>query len=153
MTKEKTKFEKFFSFNINEDELTNQIKNYNSLKINKSYRGIASLIIFTISAISLFAAVLMKDQIQSMDGAFFGILIYAVLGVFILKGKKWAILTAMVLWTSDKALFIVQMIQSGSGGIFIVFCFWLLVMRFFWRALEVENYKQELADLMNDSKK
>lgn len=141
------------SFHIGEENLKNQIANYDSLKINKSYRGISALIIFAICAISFLAVFLLKDQLASLSGAFIGISIYMIVGVFVYKGRRWAIITAMILWTSDKAIFIYQALQTGSGGSFVVFFFWIVVMKFFWRALEVENYRKDLAQFVKENPK
>lgn len=150
MDKKKSKMSDCLSFNIGEDELKNQIANYETLRINKSYRGISALIVFAICAVSVLAAFMLKDQITSMSGALIGIAIYSFAGLFILKGRRWAMIMAMILWSADKMMFIYQTMQAGGGGAFVVFFFWIVVMRFFWRALEVENYRKELADLMKE---
>lgn len=151
MTQQKTKFEKFFSFNIDDDELKNQVQNYKTLAINKSYRGICTLIISGISFMTLLALALMEQESANKEAAFFGISIYLMIAYFIHQGKRKAILTAMVIWSLDKMLYIAFILQSGGQGAVFVFCFWILVMRFFWRALEVENFRIELQKKVNSN--
>ena len=151
MAKEKTKLEKFFSLDIDDEELKKQITNYNTLKINESYRGISALIILAISVMSIAMAYSLRDQLESVSSAIFGISVYLLVGYFVYKGSKKAMMIAMLLWTSDKLLFIFQSGNLGVG-LFVVFFFWFVVIRFFWRALEVEKYKSELERMMKDQK-
>lgn len=144
MANNKSKFEKFFSFYIDEDELKNQVQHYNSLTINKSYRGICALIIGAISLVTLLAIALVQQEGGNKEAAFFGLAIYLMIAYFIYQGKRTAIWAAMILWSLDKMLYIFWVLQNGGQGVVFVFCFWLLVMRFFWRALEVENFRHQL---------
>ena len=59
---------------------------------------------------------------------------------------------AMVLWTLDKAIYTYQIVQAGfNSNVIVVLFLWIAVLRFFWRALEVENYRKELANLAKEN--
>jgi hypothetical protein len=152
MNQNKPRKNNLLSFNIDEAELKNQILNYSTLKINKSYKGISTLVILAISLISVFATFYFGEDVVSIKGACFGIAIYLFIALFIYKGRRWAIILAMIFWTLDKAVYTYQIVQAGfSSNVIVVLFLWIAVMRFFWRALEVENYRKELANLAKEN--
>lgn len=107
------------------------------MKIYKSYRGISTLII-------LFS--LLTDSFYLLGGSFyifdliFILVIYSVLMIFIYKGKKWAIILAMVYYTIDRVM---RVNETESGASFIMIN-WMIYMYFFYHALIIEIARDKI---------
>lgn len=123
-------------------DLKKQIENYDSLKIYKSYRGISTLII-------LFS--LLTDSFYLLGGSFyifdliFILVIYSVLMIFIYKGKKWAIILAMVYYTIDRVM---RVNETESGASFIMIN-WMIYMYFFYHSLIIEIARDKIKKTIN----
>ena len=134
------------TFSISDIELKNQIVNYNTLSVWKSFRKQTAMVIFFSVFITLITLpFLIKHpefvKIQIIPVALF-LVIYFVLGIFIFQGKKWAIITTGVLFTLDRVLSILQFGLLSLIGILWLLAFWSLAVK----ALKVE--KAKLAQIM-----
>ncbi len=122
-----------FSIKMNAEDLQKQIQGYDTLGI-KSSRGIsAALIMFSV----VITVLLIVFKILE-SAALIEVLIMVGLAYFVYKGKRWAIITIMVLWTIEKAL------QVIGGGSIIAIAWWGVFMYFFYRALQVENARKQI---------
>jgi len=135
MAEEKKEQKSSWSWKISGDELKKQIDNYGTLKITKSYRGISFLIIFVILALSVILAIFGVGDTSTI---LYSLIIYVPVLIFVYKGHRWAIIAMMVLWTLEKGV----MLYDGGGIMQIIW--WLIVMPFFWKALQVENERKKI---------
>jgi len=137
MEQEKSKRESSgWSWKIDETDLKNQVENYDTLKITKSYRGISVLII---SALLGFSVLLSLFGLYSDPTAMlWGIVIYLPIIFFVYKGYRWAIILLISLWTFEKGYQLIEI-----GGI-MPFIWWLIVIPYFWKALRVENERKKI---------
>jgi len=128
---------------INEADLKNQVDNYKTLKITKSYRGIA---ILTISALLGFSLLLsFFGVITDPTTMFWAIIMYLPIIFFVYKGHRWAIILLMTLWTLDKGYQVIG--QSGGQVEIMPIIGWFIFTPFFWRALKVENERKRINKL------
>lgn len=136
------KIKKFFSLHIDKEELQNQLANYDTLHVNKAYRKISALIIMIIAVVSLLG--LYYDQMVEISSAAIALslLIYFLVAFLINKGNRFAIMLAIIIWTLEKAVQLYQ-IQDFNIRIMILL-FWFIIVRFFWRAFEVELARQKI---------
>ena len=122
-----------FSIKMNAEDSQKQIQGYDTLGIMSS-RGIsAALIMFSV----VITVLLIVFKILE-SAALIEVLIMVGLAYFVYKGKRWAIITIMVLWTIEKAL------QVIGGGSIIAIAWWGVFMYFFYRALQVENARKQI---------
>src|SRR3990167_2133717 len=70
----------WWSWKIKPEELKEQLDNYNTLGIWKSYKGISTLLI-----------------------------IYIPIAFFVYRGHRWAMIAIMILWTLEKGIQLVQL--------------------------------------------
>ena len=113
------------------EDLQKQLQGYDTLGILSS-RGIsAALIMFSV----VITVLLIIFKILE-PAALIEVLIMLGLAWFVYKGKRWAIITIMVLWTLEKAL------QVIGGGSVVAIAWWAVFMYFFYRALQVENARK-----------
>lgn len=126
-----------FSWKISEEDLKNQLENYNSLKITKSYKGIAALLILGSMVLTV---VLAKFEVIPYD-AVYGSIIYLPIAFFIYKGHKWAMIGIMILWTLERGYGLFS--SDGSGFIITIF-WWFFFMSYFYNALKVELARKRL---------
>jgi hypothetical protein len=127
---------KSFSWTLAGEDLKNQVENYRTLEITKSYRGksvliVAALLSFSL-LLSLFGVYASTEEILS------GLIVYIPVLIFAYRGHRWAIVALMVLWTAEKGY---QLI-TGGGSILPVIV-WLVVMPYFVKALKVENERRK----------
>ena len=121
-----------------EEELRNQVENYNSLNITKSARGLAAIVIGIFSAITI--GLYYLDVVPAEN--LFSLVLYLLLAIFIYKGHRWAIIAVMVMWTFDKG----YQLYIGQGGIGLFF-WWLQLMSPLASALGVENARRKKANI------
>lgn len=132
------KYFKIFKWEPSKEELNNQIENYNSLSITKSYKGIASLITLGLVLMGVIVSLFVYETLFSLD-IFIGLAIYIILSFFIYKGgHRWAIIALIVVWTYEKIIGIIE-----YGGISHLL-WWIVITPFFYRALRVENEIKKL---------
>ncbi len=119
-----------FWWKLLEDEnVANQVENYNTLKFIRSYRYRACLLLLLLAAWDLVAAI-------SNVGSLIGVFLWLILAFFIYKGYRWAIITAMILWTLGE---VTLLVEGYLGNIF----WWWLCIGALWAALEVENVRHK----------
>jgi hypothetical protein len=134
-----------WSWRMDETELKNQVENYTTLKITKSYKGIAVLIISVLLGLSLLLSFFSKvaDPITILCG----IALYLPILFFVYKGHRWAIILLMILYTFDKGYLFYEL--RGNNVMPIIW--WLIVMPYFWKALMVENERRKISLKMKES--
>lgn len=140
-----------WDWRLDETELKNQVDNYTTLKITKSYRGISVLIISSLLGISL---------LLSFFGIFagpltilWGMVIYSPLIFFVYRGHRWSIILLMILYTLDKGYLFWELNKDylfRTGNLWPIF-WWIIVMPYFWKALRVENERRKKVPLIKDS--
>jgi hypothetical protein len=127
-----------FKWKMDEEELKNQVENYNTLGFFKSARKVAT-------ALMIFAAII--SLIYAMIGWFpsevwIDIVLILVLAFFVYKGKKWAMIVAMIYWTFDKGLQLISGFSTedfSGGNIIMPILSWAIFMGAFWQAYQVER--------------
>jgi len=134
MTDKKKKFSSF-NWRIDKEDLDYQIKNYDTLKIYQSYRGIAVLLYVLFLVVSLF---LVFFDIFVLEDILYSLVIYVPILFFVYKGHRWAIITLMILFTIERAYFLI----SGGGIMSIVW--WILIIPYFYRVLVLENRRRKI---------
>jgi hypothetical protein len=123
-----------FSWKITEEDLKNQINNYNTLKITESYRGISILITLSLLGLSL---ILGFFDFLSLEDILLSLIIYLPILLFVYKGHRWAILALMILWTIEKG------IQLFTVGNITPLFWWAIIIPYFYKALKVENARKK----------
>jgi len=128
-----------FWWMVDPTELQEQLEHYDTLKINRSARGIC-LLLFVGSAILTVALteLINHDRLAYIDATCF-----LALGVFIFFRQRWAMLLGMALWTLEKVTQLVLMVQSGhyANPIGIVI-FWSIFMHAMYLAFRVEQARR-----------
>lgn len=117
-----------------EEELRKQVKNYSSLKVTRSYRGVATLLLLLSSFLTLIFS--LSGTIEKE--AIFDAVILGVLSFFVYKGQRWAIIAAMVVWTIEKGY---TLVMGDSPVMSIVW--WLALMSPLFGALKVEQVRRK----------
>lgn len=128
-----------FSIRPKPEELQEQVANYDTLGITKSVRGVASLFIFGSAALTAIAAIF---GLIPFDGIY-GLIIYLPLGYFVYKGKTWAMVAMLILWTVEKGIQLTAIFAGGNGaGVSILFWWWALAIPLF-HAILVERARRK----------
>jgi len=122
-----------WSWKMNEDDLKNQIENYDKLKITESYRGISVLL----GLFSIVLTLIMMSLGLADSSALFDLIALAVVLFFVYKGHKWAIIALMIIWTVEKAVQVYSISQNGGSPV-VAIIWWFIFMPYFWKALKVE---------------
>lgn len=144
----------FLWWRLDSNETEKQINQYDDLGIIRSFRGIAALL--TASWVLLTELFSITNWIPNnkfvvslfmyQEIGLFSLFLYLLLAFLIFKGKKWAILIAMILQTvnSGYALFhSVFLVEPDILFWFMIIFWWSLFMRFFYGALRVEQLKDK----------
>jgi len=121
---------------IDSDELQKQVDEYNSLKIYQAARGL-SLLLFLLSACFSGIMILLNrvPAIAAIDS-----ILFIILGIFMYKGHRWAMIVSMLLWTFEK----ISLIGGTPGSIIVQIIWWALYMHAFYFAFKVEQKKRAL---------
>ena len=133
MEKKKNVFSLFQWWKIDDDELTKQIVNYDSLGWWASARTMSvSCLLFSALVTSVFVVSKLADSSSLLD-----VFIMLAICPFMLKGNKTSFLLAMLYWTFAKAYGIV------ASPTFLVtsLIWWAFYMRCFYLAFRVERDK------------
>lgn len=130
--KKKSFLDRLFWWQMSERGIQKQVKDYDTLKIYRSYRGISSLLLIFSAIVSIILYVLPGNY-----GAMLDALAMLFLAYFVNKGKTWALIASMVLWTFERGYAIV--VDSDMFIISIVW--WLIYMSAFYNALKVEQLR------------
>ena len=140
MTEKNSKKKHFWSWGIEELDLKNQIENYHTLKITKSYRGISALIMVALLCLSLLLSLFGK--FADTETIIWSIILYSPILFFVYKGHRWAMISLMALWTLEKFSQLYELKQGGNAAPIVIW--WIAVMAYFWKALKVENEKLKM---------
>lgn len=137
--KKSTKGHWLMWWQINEDELENQVARYERLGMLESARGQASILL----AFSATLTVLSISFWGTDSSAYIDALLFVILALFIYAGKKIAIILAMLLWTLEKIY--------TPGTPVASFLWWAIYMGIFWKAYKVEQLRAEKFSKQNNS--
>ncbi len=118
------------------EEIRRQVEQYKTLRLWHSARGISALLCgFAVAVTILFGTLLMNLPTGTVIGE---AVIWGSLGLFMLRGHRWAFLTGMVLWTIEKGFMLVQGAAVGRAPIVQVI-WWAVYMGAFYQGLVVER--------------
>jgi hypothetical protein len=130
---------------IDQDELAKQVSEYHSLKITKSIRGQSLLLLIFSACVTTAFIVFSNFPIES----YFDVFISILLGYFIYRGHRWAMIGAMLFWSLEKFYIIYEGIQSysptthSSSNPLIHIIWWALYMHAFYFSFSVEQFRHK----------
>lgn len=145
----------FIWWKLDPTQLKKQVNEYTTLKVYKSFKGIAVLFIagwvFLTKFFSIIHWIPNNKFIVSLfvyeDIGIFSLIFYLFLMVFVYKGKRWAIVIAMIIQTLNSGYALLSSILLGNIDIIfwlmIVF-WWALFMKFFYAAFKVEQLRNNV---------
>ena len=141
MEQKKKKYRPWFmaSWAMSPEELKSQVDNYRSLKITKSYRGIVTLIFLVIFGVTILLSFFVGDTNALLAEAVFIPVVVLPLLYFTYGGHRWAIALLMVFYTIN----IIYNLSTGSPFVWGLI-FWIAVMPYCYKALQVENARRSL---------
>ncbi|OGZ67353.1 MAG: hypothetical protein A3D35_01700 [Candidatus Staskawiczbacteria bacterium RIFCSPHIGHO2_02_FULL_34_9] len=123
-----------WNWTISREELRNQVENYQDLKITKSYKRISVLIVSILLGFSIILALF--GVYANIQDILYSLIIYIPILIFVYRGHRWAIITLIILWTVEKGY---QLMLVGNIAPII---WWIIVMPYFYKALQVENERK-----------
>lgn len=131
-------------------ELTNQVENYNSLPWLKTYRGKSVLILIASIVLVIVKSLFSQDLIIIAATITSQLLIFGTMAWFVNKGKKWAIITTIILWTLTAIggisgyLAGQSYITVGHGKIvLVILAIYFLVLYLFINTYRVEKIRSK----------
>lgn len=127
-----------FSWKISEEDMKNQVENYNNLKITESYRGISALLIL---GSMILTVILAKFGMVSYD-AVYSAVIYLPLAFFIWKGHRWAMVIMIILWTFEKGYQVYA--TAGESSPIVAIIWWAIFVGYFVNAFKVELARKKI---------
>ncbi|MEY2665495.1 MAG: hypothetical protein RLZZ480_600 [Candidatus Parcubacteria bacterium] len=133
-------------FRLSEDDLRNQVENYQTLKITKSARGQVVLFFVALQIFSLIVLSFVNIGINVED-QLMGLILYIPLLFFTYKGHRWAIVGLMILWTLDKIFTIHYSITTGGTTPITSVVFLLIGLSICSMALQVENARSKIEEV------
>jgi len=122
-----------FRWRMKGKEIENQIENYDSLDFLSSARLRAVALMVLGCIITFLLIVVGQLSIINLIDIFL-ILIFA---IFTYKGKRWALIGVIIFFTIDTIL------NIETGGAWRIFI-WIIFMKIFWQALQVENERHKI---------
>jgi hypothetical protein len=126
----------FLWWKTDPEELARQAAEYHSLTLFKTARGVAlGCILFSMAVTGL----LVFFGIVGWD-ALIDLVIWIVLALFIYLGHRWAMIAAMVFWTLEKILGIVD---GPPASIVMQLIWWCVFMHAFYVAFRVEQERRK----------
>lgn len=125
-----------WSLKLTEEELNDQVQNYNILKVSKSYRGISALLLVLSSLLTL---VLVYFKFATA-WAIVDVVLMLIFAYLIYKGYVWAIILAMILWTFERLYMITSSLNPALGILG-----WLIYIMYFYKAFQVEQARKKLS--------
>jgi ABC-type amino acid transport system permease subunit len=125
-------FINLFKWKMKEEELKNQIENYHTLGFTRSVRKIASALLVLSIIITLILGLLKEIPLEE---SWLDIFLLGILALFVYKGKKIAIILAMIYWTISKVYQLIIFPQN----VIPVIIWWLVYMSVFYQAYQVEK--------------
>lgn len=117
-------------WSIDQPELDNQIDNYSTLSPFKSSRKISALLLILSALVTALLFFLTEESV----GVLIEAIVIMIISFFVYYGKKWALITSMIIWTLEKALSLI----SDPSGAAVVYLWWTVYMRYFYLAYKVE---------------
>jgi hypothetical protein len=115
---------------LDNDEINKQLLDYQTLKIYQSARGISFLLLLLSAVITaLFIVFFHAEVLVLIDSV-----LMIIIGLFVLRGHKWAMIAAMILWTFEKLV-------SLPTNAFVSLLWWALYMHSFYLAYRVEKLR------------
>lgn len=128
-----------WSWKMTPEERKEQVDNYSTLKITKSYRGISVLFISVFLLLGL--ALSFFGVYSTPEDVILSSFIYVPVLFFVYKGHRWAIITLLILWTIEK-IYTLYLSAEGGGWALGSIIWWLIVSPFMFKALMVENERR-----------
>ncbi len=135
--KSRSFFISLFKWKMSGEELKNQIENYNSLGFFRSARKVATALLILSIVITL---ILGLFEVVPLEEIWLDIIILAVLAFFVYKGKKVAIILAMVYWTFSKGY---QLVSNPQQALMAII-WWLIYMSVFYQAYQIEKARKDI---------
>lgn len=133
----------WWSWNVSEEELREQIEKYNEIKFTHSYRG-QVIVFFSIVFLMSLAISLLAPNILSVPAVLGGFAIYAVLIGLGYFGYRWALIALLVYWTVDKTITITMTLQYASGSLVASLIFLVIGIVLIVRSIKVETQRKKL---------
>ncbi len=129
-----------FKWKLDEKELKNQIENYNTLGFFKALKKIsAGLIMLAVILNIIFITAGYLDADAWVDT-----LIWIILAIFVYRGRRWAIIITIILWTFEKGYQFYGITQGGSGNIVVLIIWWAAYTDIFWKTYQVEKERKKI---------
>lgn len=126
-----------------EKEMNNQVINHDTLGITKSIRGkaaLATLFFVGLSIVLVLINFVSTSLLAVYEGSSYLFLIF-----FIFKGKRWAIIATMILWTIDKiyGLYLSAANNVGVPAYLIALIVWSYLMKLLYFSYKVEMLRSK----------
>ncbi len=132
-----TDFSWLLWWQLDKDELQKQVEEYETLKITQSARGISLLfLLFSVVVTTGFVLFLNWDS-----SAFLDAFLFLILGFFIYKGHRWAMIGAMLLWTFEKFSMFGEFYLTTVSSILFSLLWWAIYMHAFYLAFKIEGLR------------
>ena len=121
---------------VEDKEIDEQVKGYTTLGFLASARKLSfALLLFSAAISVLFVYLKLVDPSVWVD-----ITVSLILGFFIFRGHKWAMITAMLFWTFEKFYAIlVNYNASQPYNWWLQLLWWSWYMHAFWLSFQVER--------------
>jgi hypothetical protein len=113
-------------------ELDNQVSNYHTLGVIKSARGAAVIFLFLYIVLTLIQGFLGTRTFRDF---FLYLVIYSFLALQIYRGKRWAIVTTIFVWTAD------SIYVFAVTGEWLRLVLWFIILAALIQSANVENRK------------
>jgi len=143
MNPKKSNFKNVFALKMDPDELKNQVDNYATLSIWKSYRKQIVLTIGFFLVLSflfiLFSGDILGQKITMSDFVF-ELILYIPILFFVYKGHRWAMIVLIVFWIFEQG----YKLMLGAGSPVIIFFYWYIIMIGLYKAIKIENEKTRI---------
>jgi hypothetical protein len=124
-------------FKLDEQEIRQQVDNYQTLSIFKSYRGISALLLWfsvLVTVVMLVTGVVTKE-------AWLDIVLLGVVSYFVYRGNAVAFLVAIGLWTLEKG----YMAATQPSAAVIQLIWWYIYVQVFYKGYLVEKARVKTA--------
>jgi hypothetical protein len=129
----------FLWWQINPAELDEQVSKYETLSLIRSARG-AAVFCLLFSIIATIVLISLGHDLSSL----FDVALFAILAVFIYLGHRWAMISAMALWTLEKGFAFTVMFgaKPNGAGFAVQIVWWCIYMHAFFLAFRVEQERR-----------